>query len=288
MHPIDWLIVIALNTPIIIYGLVRSRDTKTSADWFLAGRTLSWWVVGLSLYATLIDSSDLVADAGGTYILGLNYFVANWIGIVAGWVIGAHFIVLPMYRAGMYTNAEYLEARFGVTARVLSVFVQVQYRTMVLGIVAVTLYLVLAIVCGWGTNAWWAVVGIAALATVYTALGGLRSVAYTDALQTIIMLFASVTLFWICWSSIGGWNGLESTMVDHEPNLARQMLHVGSDAVFITFIPLFKPVGVHGGYIEIRRNSKRFGALILIGHHGVHFIYALGALIGVNTLAFIK
>ena len=231
MTLVDWVLVLALNGPIIIYGLIRSRDTKTSADWFLAGRSLPWWIVGLSMYATAIDSSDLVADSGGTYVLGLSYFVTNWVGVVAGWVLAAHFIVLPMYRAGMYTNAEYLEARFGPAARVLSAFVQVQYRTMVLGIVAVTLYLVLAIVCGWGANAWWAVVAVAAIATIYTALGGLRSVALTDALQTIVMLAASVVLFWLCWSGVGGWSGLESSLAGHEPGLADQMLHVGSDTV---------------------------------------------------------
>ncbi len=234
MHLIDWLLVVALNGPVVIYGLLRSRDTKTSADWFLAGRSLPWWIVGLSLYATAIDSSDLVADAGGTYALGMRYFVLNWVGMIVGWVVGAHFVVLPMYRAGMYTNAEYLEARFGPAARVLSVFVQVQYRTMVLGILAVTLYLVLAIVCGWGIHAWWAVVGIALLATIYTALGGLRSVVFTDAIQTIIMLIASLALFWVCWHNIGGWSGLESALEKHEPGLARQMLHIGSDTIEYT------------------------------------------------------
>ena len=231
MSLFDWVLVLVLNGPIIGYGLLRSRDTKTSADWFLAGRSLSWWVVGLSLYATAIDSSDLVADSGGTYVLGFSYFVTNWVGVVVGWVLAAHFIVLPMYRAGMYTNAEYLEARFGPAARVLSALVQVQYRTLILGIIATTLYLVLAIVCDWGANAWWAVIAIAILATIYTALGGLRSVALTDALQTIVMLVASLVLFWLSWSSIGGWSGLEATLAGHEPGLSDQMLHVGSDTV---------------------------------------------------------
>ncbi len=225
----DWFLVLALNGPIILYGLRRSRDTKSSADWFLAGRSLPWWIVGLSLYATAIDSSDLVADAGGTYVLGLSYFVTNWFGIVAGWYLTAHYIALPMYRAGMYTNAEYLEARFGPVARVLSAFVQVQYRTLVLGIMVTTIYLVLAIVAGWGTGAWWTVGAIALLASVYTALGGLKSVALTDALQTIVMILASFVLFSITWSAVGGWGGLQAKLAAHDPALAEQMLHIGHD-----------------------------------------------------------
>ena len=86
------------------------------------------------MYATAIDASDLVADSGGTYTLGLTYFVTNWVGTVVGWVLAAFFLFMPMFRAGMYTNAEYLESRFGVSARVLCALVQVQYRTLVLAI----------------------------------------------------------------------------------------------------------------------------------------------------------
>ena len=61
MTLIDWGIVILFNGVIVVYGLFRSRQTQTSSDWFLAGRRLPWWIVGMSLWATAIDSSDLVA-----------------------------------------------------------------------------------------------------------------------------------------------------------------------------------------------------------------------------------
>lgn len=232
MTVFDWSIVIVLNGAIIVYGLFRARETKSSTDWFLAGRSLPWWVIGFSLYATAIDSSDLVADSGGTYSLGLSYFVTNWFGTVVGWMLAAHFIVLPMYRAGMYTNAEYLEARYGPAARVISAVVQVLYRTMVLGIIANTIYLTLSIVCGWDPiQSWAAVVAIALLATVYTAWGGLKSVAVTDALQSVVMVVASLILFLVVWSKVGGWSGLEAKLDDHRSGLAEQMLHVGHENV---------------------------------------------------------
>lgn len=225
---IDWAIVIGINGAIVVYGLLRSRDTKTSADWFLAGRTLPWWIVGLSLYATAIDSSDVVADAGLTHQVGFSYFLCNWVGVIAGWLVGAHFIVLPMYRAGMYTNAEYLEARFGPAARIVSALVQVQYRTLILGIIVNTLFLVLAVGCGWdSTTAWTAVCLTALLATIYTALGGLKSVAVTDALQTIVMVAASVTFFFVVWGHIDGWDGLESRLTAIDPDLKTELLNIG-------------------------------------------------------------
>lgn len=231
MSVLDWAIVLAANGGIILYGILRARGTATSADWFLAGRSLPWWMVGLSLYATVIDSSDLVADSGGTYAVGVSYLVANWVGVTGGWLLLAHCIAVPMYRAGMYTNAEYLEARFGIGARVASAVVQALYRTLVLGIITTTLYLVLAIVGGWGAQAWWGVAAIAVLATVYTALGGLRSVAATDALQSVMMVVSSLVLFGMAWAAVGGWSGMAAKLEAHAPGLEKQLLHVGSDNV---------------------------------------------------------
>ncbi len=127
-------------------------------------------------------------------------FIANWVGVVAGWAIAGFFIFLPMYRIGIYTNAEYLEARFGVAVRVICAFVQVQYRTLVLAIIATTAFLVLTIVSGWDAPTAWAVGGgIALLATIYTALGGLRTVAVTDALQFCVMTAAGLAIWFVVW-----------------------------------------------------------------------------------------
>lgn len=73
----DWMLAVGFNGAIIAYGLYLSRGVRSSADWFLAGRSLPWWLVGLSMYATAIDSSDLVADSGATYVLGFSYFPTN-------------------------------------------------------------------------------------------------------------------------------------------------------------------------------------------------------------------
>jgi len=226
---IDWLIVIGLNGGIIGYGFYLARGVRSSADWFLAGRQLPWWIVGLSMYATAIDASDLIADSGATYTLGFRYFVANMVGIVAGWALAAYFVFLPMYRAGMYTNAEYLEARYGPTARVLCAFVQVQYRTLVLGIMGVSLCWTLNVVCGWDqSRAMLTVAGVAIFASIYTACGGLRSVAVTDVLQFVVMTLAALIIWFIVFGKVGGWSGVEERLTRADPEL-EQLLHVGSD-----------------------------------------------------------
>ncbi|MEC8906909.1 MAG: hypothetical protein VX407_07165 [Verrucomicrobiota bacterium] len=227
---IDWSIVILLNGAVIVYALLRGRETKTSVDWFLAGKTLPFWVVGLSLYATLVDSADLIADTGGAYSLGTRLFVPNLVGVIGGWFILAHFVAVPMYRRGMYTNAEFLESRFGVGARVISVLVQVLYRTVMIGMISTAIYLMLTVVCDWESRtAWVGVMVVALVATIYTMSGGLKSVAITDALQGIVILIAAITIFFTVSGTVGGWDGLEQKINSHDPELAHQVLHIGSD-----------------------------------------------------------
>ena len=232
MHPIDWLIVVLLNGSIIVFALVRGRGTSSSGDWFLARRSLPWWIVGLSMYATAIDASDMVADSGGAYHFGIRLFVINWVGVVVGWFFMSQCIALSMYRAGMYTNAEYLEARFTPALRLISALIQVLHRTVVMGIMGTTVYLTLTIVCEWNATTTWTIVGvIAAVATLYTVSGGLRSVAITDALQSIIMIGASFALFFVVYNHVGGWQGITTRLDGKSHGESYRTLRVGSDRV---------------------------------------------------------
>ena len=241
----DWLLVVVLNGAVIAYALARGRETATSADWFLAGRTLPWWIIGLSLYATVIDSTDLVIDAGGTYTQGLRLLVINWVGVVGGWYLMANHIALPMYRRGMFTNAEYLEFRFTPLARAASVLVQVLYRTAVLGMIGRSLYLTLTVICNWNSSLAWSVVAaIALLATLYTMVGGLRSVAVTDALQSLVMVAASMIMFALVWMSVGGWQALERRLEGAGPGTSEQSLRIGSDRVRVESTAGMTPVEI--------------------------------------------
>ena len=228
METLDWLIVLVLNGSIVLWGLHIGRSTKSTADWFLAAKHLPWWIVGFSLFATAIDSSDFVAIMGGSYQLGMSNITMWWIGLPLGWFLVSYVIIVPLYRSGLYTNAEYLEYRFGPSARLLSAFIQFQQRTNVLGNVAFSLFLVFSTLTGWGKmGSWTFVVGIALVAAVYTAVGGLKSVAITDSVQSILMIIATLILFGIVWFEIGGWTGLESRLAAKDPALVEKLMHVG-------------------------------------------------------------
>ncbi len=225
MTLIDWVIVLAINLAIVAYGLRLARGTKTTQEWFLAARGLPWWIVGLSAFATAADAGDYVVLAGGSYSFGLSNLTTWWLGLPVGWFVVSYFIYVPMYRARMFTNAEWLEHRFGPGVRLVSVFIQIQYRTNVLGNMAWSLFLTLNIVGGLDDiSSWGIVVAIAALAAWYSAQGGLRSVAITDVLQYVTMAVASLLLWLVVWQAVGGWSGLESQLAAQDRGW---MLHVG-------------------------------------------------------------
>ena len=227
----DWLIVLVLNGGVMVYGLVLARGAKTSQDWFLGRRSLAWWAIGLSMFATNVDNADLVSLTGTTYNEGLHIIMVHTLGSLLGACFAAFFLVPAMARSGQFTNAEYLEARFGPSARVLSALIQIQYRSSMLGLMIWSLYLLLTGLLGLTVGvAWLLIVALVAFAAVYTSLGGLKSVVMTDAFQGIIMFVAMAVIFSAVWNAAGGWSQMRETLqrLPIEANRpASDLLHMG-------------------------------------------------------------
>ena len=133
MTLVDWLLVLVINGGIVLYGIVSFRSKRESFDWYMAAKSMPWWVVGLSAFGTAVDSGDYVALVGGSYNFGLSQLTPWWLGISVGWIVLSFFAVVPMYRSGVFTNAEWMEFRFGPSARFLAVVINIQQRTNVLG-----------------------------------------------------------------------------------------------------------------------------------------------------------
>lgn len=234
MTAIDWVLAIGINLAIGVYALTLARRTKSSTDFLLAARGLPWWIVGFSAFATAVDSGDYVVVAGGAYGFGLSNLTTWWLGLPLGWFLVSYFVFLPMYRSGVYTNAEWLEYRFGPFSRVVSAFIQLQFRTNVLGNVSWSIFLLFTIVGGisdfW---AWAAVIGIAGLAALYSAMGGLIAGVFADIPQWIAMAVGSFLLWIVVYLEVGGWSGLQ-TRLSSLPDPERQggnlgwMMHVGA------------------------------------------------------------
>lgn len=210
---IDWLIVLVLNGGVMAYGFYVARGAKTSQDWFLGKRSLAWWAVGLSMFATNVDNADLVSLTGTTYNEGLHIIMVHTLGSLLGASFAAFFLVPAMAKAGQFTNAEFLEVRFGPIARVLSALIQIQYRSSMIGLMIWSLYLLLTGFLGLSSGvAWFLIVAMIAIAAVYTSMGGLKSVVMTDALQGVIMFVAMAVIFVAVWNAAGGWSQMSETL----------------------------------------------------------------------------
>lgn len=218
---LDW-IVIAIYF-LVLFGIaiwVIFQKQNTSEDYFLAGRNVGWFVVGASIFASNIGSEHVVGLAGsgaGDKFPLLIYELHAWIVILLGWLF------LPFYvRSGVFTMPEFLEKRFGPEARwFLSLFSLVAY---VLTKVSVTLYaggIVISTLMdiSFMTGALATVV----LTGIYTVLGGMRAVVYTETLQAVILVFGAATLTIMGLNAAGGWNSVVETAGPEYMNMWRSM-----------------------------------------------------------------
>jgi len=225
MTTLDWAIVLVLNGGVIAYGFYLARGTETSSQLFLGARALPWWAVGLSMFATNVDNADLVGVTGITYGEGLHILSVYAIGSAVGGVLAAFCVVPAIYRAGFYTNAEYLEARFGPTSRALSALIQIQYRSSMLGVMINSTFLLLTgLVELEARSAWALIVLLVVFSGVYTAWGGLRSVVWTDAAQGIVMIVAALVIFITLANIVGGWSGMVDALQEQGDD---DLLHIG-------------------------------------------------------------
>jgi solute:Na+ symporter, SSS family len=223
---LDWVVIASYFLVIGLLALwVMSRKQKNTEDYFLAGRNMGWFVVGASIFASNIGSEHVVGLAGagaGGKIPMLIYELHAWLVITLGWVF------LPFYmRSGVFTMPEFLERRFNSQTRwFLSIFSLVAY---VITKVSVTVYaggMVIASILH--IEFWYGALATVVLTGVYTVLGGMRAVVYTEALQTIVLVIGAGTLTFIGLDSVGGWSGLKSSL---EPGYLN-MWRPASDAEF--------------------------------------------------------
>ena len=252
-----WLLALGVNAALVAAGWLRSRRPRDATGWQLAGRRLAWPMVGLSLFATAIDSGDFVAVVGGAYQYGIAYLSTWWLGIPVGWLLVTSAVLVPVYRAGFFTNSEYLEARFGPSMRLVGALVQIQQRTHVMGNMAFSLFLLLGALTGWGAGAWWLVAGLAVLAAAYTASGGLRAVVTTDSLQTVMIVIASVLLWATVWTGIGGWDSIRARLAATDPDLPRRVLSyegIAGPGAPLALV-LFGWIAVHTAYCIVNHSQ---------------------------------
>lgn len=190
---------LALVVGVSIYA---SRKEESSEDYFLAGRNLSWWLIGLSLVASNISTEHFVGMGGKGYELGLAIASFEWIAVVALVVVALVF--LPRFlRSGIYTLPEYLEYRYNAAARaIMAFYLMVMY---VVAAMAGVLYTgALALGSMFGVDLYAGVWAIGVLAGAYTVYGGLKAVVWSDLIQGIALLAGGFLVMVLGFQAVGG------------------------------------------------------------------------------------
>jgi solute:Na+ symporter, SSS family len=218
MSPLDWLAIgIYFSILLGVAWWVVSKSKDTAADYFLAGRNLGWWVIGASIFASNIGSEHIVGLAGSGAKDGVamaHYELHAWCLLVLAWVF------VPFYmRSQVFTMPEFLERRFSTGSRyVLSI---VSIITFILSKIAVgifaggvvfgTLLPELQIhVGGIVIDSFWiGSIAVVLLTGLYTSIGGMRAVAYNDAVQVVVLIGGSALLTFYGLHKLGGWHELK-------------------------------------------------------------------------------
>ena len=241
MESLDWMVIggyFAMLAGLAWWVIRQGKDTAD--DYFLAGRHLGWWIVGASIFASNIGSEHLVGLAGSGATDGVifaHYELHAWCLLVLAWVL------VPFYmRSMVYTMPEFLEKRFSASSRwMLSVISLVAYVLTKIavgifagGIVFRTLLPNVGFMLGdTQVDSFWIGSMLVILLTgIYTVLGGFRAVAYTEAVQTFVLIFGSVLVTYYGLEALGGWQQLREICGSEMFNLWQPMMPDGVEAAW--------------------------------------------------------
>jgi len=190
MRPLDWVTLVLTLAGLVLYGLYRSRGAKSVNDFFLAGRTMPWYAMGLSIMATQASAITFISTTGQAYVDGMR-FVQFYFGLPIAMVIISATAVPIFARAKVYTAYEYLEQRFDAKTRALASIIFLIQRGLGVGVAIAAPSIVLSLIFGWDDRVTTLVIGIVII--LYTTFGGILAITWTDVLQMSI-IFCSLIL----------------------------------------------------------------------------------------------
>ena len=185
MHTLDWIVVAVYLTWIVYDGLKRTKNTSEVEGYFLANRSLPWWAVGLSVMATQLSAITLVGATGQGYADGMR-FVQFYFGLPIAMVILSVTLVPFFYRARVFTAYEYLEQRFDLKTRTLASLLFLMSRGLSCGAIIAAPAVILSIVLGW--NLTLTIMAIGLPTVLYTMVGGVQAVTWTDVKQMVVIV----------------------------------------------------------------------------------------------------
>jgi len=211
--PLDLAVIILYLAVIVGLGCwvgLRRRKGETDRNYFLAGGTLTWPVIGLALFSTNISTIHLVSQAQEGYMNGLAHGNFEWMAPFL--LITLSLFFAPFYfRSKVATLPDFLEQRYSRGARDWLAALSIVSAIVIH--IGFTLYTGALVLEGlFGIPLMYSIVGAAILTGIYTIVGGLLAVVLTESLQTIILLVGAITITLVAYVKAGGWSGIEANV----------------------------------------------------------------------------
>ncbi len=182
---LDYAALVLYLLALVAIGVYFSRRESTTGDFFLAGRRIPWWAAGLSIYGTQLSSISFIAIPAKVFATDWVYLLVQLSIVLVAFPTA--WLYLPFFRRLNVTTAyEYLEARFNVAVRL---FASASFILFQVGRMAIVLFLpAIALTTVTGIDVFVCILAMGVLATIYTALGGVEAVIWTDVLQVFVLL----------------------------------------------------------------------------------------------------
>jgi len=189
MRPLDWIVLITSLVSIVLYGLYRGRGSNTVDRYLLAGKTMPWYAMALSIIATQASAVTFISTTGQSYVDGMR-FVQAYFGLPLAMVVICATVVPIFHRARIYTAYEYLEQRFDSKTRTLASMIFLCQRGLSAGLTLYAPAIVLSIILGWPERTTTILMGT--MVITYTVLGGIKAVTWSNVQQMYIIFLGLV------------------------------------------------------------------------------------------------
>ncbi len=204
MRPLDWAVLAASLAGAAAYGVWRSRGSRTTSQYLLAGKTMPWYAMALSIMATQASAITFISTTGQSYADGMR-FVQMYFGLPLAMILISAFAVPRFHASGVFTAYEYLEKRFDARTRALAGVIFLFSRGLAVGVALSAPAVVLTVLLGWPTH--WTTLVMGVIAVAYTVSGGIAAVTWTEFIQMIVMtagiVAALITVLWLLPAGVG-------------------------------------------------------------------------------------
>lgn len=203
---LDLFIILIYFAGIVIIGIIYKKYVKSAEDYFLGGRSLPWWSIGMAIVVSDIGAHEFIGGAGGAYRYGFVQGNYDWIGCIPAMVISGIFFIGYFWRAGVYTVPEYLGRRYNIWVRVIQALVWTLFMIGLCGVLFWIIAIFMNEMLGWPILV--SILITAIIGGISVVSGGMGAVVMNNVLQLVVMFAGGIAIIGLGLNATGGLSGL--------------------------------------------------------------------------------